>query len=617
MNKLFLWVLIFSAISASAQSDRWQQGADYKMEIDFDTKNHQFDGHQIIIYSNNSPDTLTHLFYHLYFNAFQPGSMMDVRNQQLPDADKRVADRISKLNEDEIGFQKIKWLKKNGKKQKIDHVETILEVALSDPILPGEKCKLEMEFEAQVPIQIRRSGRDNKEGIDYSMTQWYPKLCEYDYQGWHANPYVGREFYGVWGDFVVQITMPGDYTIGASGELLNAHEIAKGFSSKTMNHSSDEELTWHFRADNVHDFAWAADRDYVHTTHKAHDGTMLHFFYQPGEKTNDNWELLPSIMDEALRFINENYGKYPYPVYSFIQGGDGGMEYPMATLITGERPLGSLVGVSVHEWMHSWYQMMMGTNEALYAWMDEGFTSYASDEVMNYLISKKLIPGEVEDNPHRGSILGWANFVRSGLAEPLSVHADHFKTNAAYGMAAYVKGSVFLAQLRYIMGDKAFRKGLHRYYNEWRFKHPNPNDFVRVMEKTSGLELDWYKEYMVNSSDLPDYRIDTIENKKISLSKSEGFPMPLEVVVTKKNGDKICYYIPITLMRGEKTDFSDEYKKVHHRDDWPWVNPTYELSIKEKIGDIESVEIDPFVNYSDANREDNIWPREHAEETEE
>ena len=162
------------------------------MDIDFDVSNHQFTGTQKLNYYNNSPDTLGEVFYHLYFNAFQPNSMMDVRSRTILDPDPRVADRISKLSEEEIGYQRVIKLRMDGKPVDYEVVGTILEVDLPEPILPGSKVVFDMAFEAQVPLQIRRSGRDNKEGIDYSMTQWYPKMCEYDYQGWHANPYVGR-----------------------------------------------------------------------------------------------------------------------------------------------------------------------------------------------------------------------------------------------------------------------------------------------------------------------------------------------------------------------------------------------------------------------------------------
>jgi len=225
MNKSLttIFFVFASIIVLSAQVDRWQQHAIYKMDIDFDVDKHQFKGKQEITYTNNSPDDLKRVFYHLYFNAFQPGSMMDVRSQSLPDADPRVASRISTLTESEIGYHKILSLKQNGKDVKFEVVGTILEVELDKIIKPGETAEFKMEFESQVPIQIRRSGRDNKEGIAYSMTQWYPKLCEYDYQGWHANPYIGREFHGIWGDFTVNITIRADYTIGGTGYLQNAN----------------------------------------------------------------------------------------------------------------------------------------------------------------------------------------------------------------------------------------------------------------------------------------------------------------------------------------------------------------------------------------------------------
>ncbi|HMG16135.1 MAG TPA: hypothetical protein VK590_11845, partial [Saprospiraceae bacterium] len=178
--RFILFLTVFSYTYLNAQCDRWQQSVDYHMQIDFNVKNHRFDGKQELYYTNNSPDTLTKIYYHLYFNAFQPGSAMDVRSLTIPDPDARIGDRISKLNKTEIGYQKIKYLKQNGVDLKYEVNETILEVVLDKPIYPKQTCTLSMEFEAQVPLQIRRSGRDNKEGIDYTMTQWYPKLCVYD-----------------------------------------------------------------------------------------------------------------------------------------------------------------------------------------------------------------------------------------------------------------------------------------------------------------------------------------------------------------------------------------------------------------------------------------------------
>lgn len=593
---------------AHAQSGRWQQAANYQMEIDFDVKDHTFDGQQQLTLTNNSPDTLFRVFYHLYFNAFQPGSVMDVRSTTIADADPRVGNRISSLKPNEIGFLRVMKLSHDG--QAVDFVEegTILEVNLNKPILPGAKATFAMEFKGQVPLQIRRSGRDNSEGIAYSMAQWYPKMCQYDEQGWHANPYVGREFYGIWGDFDVKITIDKDYVLGGTGYLQNADEIGHGYTDKVVT-PKGRKLTWHFKAPRVHDFMWAADPDYTHKTFKRADGMVMHFYYQPGDRTTDNWEALPRIMDRAFDFINRTYGQYPYQQYSFVQGGDGGMEYPMSTLITGERTLVSLVGVSVHELMHSWFQMVLASNECLYAWMDEGFTSYASNEVMNYLRRERLIPGNAADNPHIGANQSHIAFTGSGGAEPLSVHADHFQTNSAYGVAAYVKGEVFLHQMQYIVGRQAFDRGMLRYFNDWKFRHPNPNDFVRVMEKESGLELDWYREYMVNTTHLADYAVEAIQEgsrkntAEVVLKRVGVMPMPIDVVINLTDGSSMYFSIPLDLMRGAKqVDGNTQWTTAP---DWPWTNYTYNLSLPVEPSKIKSVEIDPSLRMADADRDNN------------
>ncbi len=609
-NNLAFIMLLLLSFSLNGQSGYWQQEADYEMFIDFDHKKHRFKGTQTITYTNNSPDVLDKLFYHLYFNAFQPGSMMDTRSRNIADPDRRVGSRINELSKDEIGYQKIKWLKVNGKKVKYEVVGTILEVDIQKAkINPGQTVTLEMKFEAQVPSQIRRSGRNNAEGIDYSMSQWYPKLCEYDYQGWHSNPYIAREFHGIWGDFDVTIKIDKKYMLGASGVLQNPEKIGKGYSDVVMPNKKDK-LEWNFIAENVHDFVWAADPDYQHIVHEAYDGTIMHFLFQPNERTTANWQNLPKVMDAALKYINKRFGKYPYPVYSFIQGGDGGMEYPMATLITGERSFLSLVGVSVHEWMHSWFQMILGMNEALYPWMDEGFTSFGSAETMNYLKQQNLLRGDVSPNPIAASIVGFSkNHAGSDLDEPVSTHADHFTTNRAYGIGAYTKGSIFLEQLQYIVGKKHFAAGMLRFFDEWKFKHPNPNDFIRVMEKESGLELDWYKEYMVNTIKYPEYAIDTIYDKTLILRQNGEMPMPLEVVLTTEKDKKEVYYIPIRMMRGEKPNEWPKDVDYNVMEDWPWTHPTYELELNCKLKNIKKVEINPAINFIDLNRNNNVWPR--------
>lgn len=599
------------ATTLIAQSDRWQQRAVYEMDIQMNAKKNQFKGTQKLTYQNNSPDVLDKVFYHLYFNAFQPGSMMDVRSRTIKDPDPRVRNRISFLDKKGIGYHKIKSLKQDGVKVQYKVVGTILEVKLAKPIPAGGTAIFEMEFKSQVPEQIRRSGRDNKEGIRFSMTQWYPKLCEYDYQGWHANPYVGREFHGVWGDFDVKITIDKAYTVAATGNLQNAQKIGHGYEDKNkpFTKPKGKKLTWHFKASNVHDFAWAADPDYQHTTVQVPDGPLVRFFYQERQPPySEHWAKLPEYTVKLFQIANKKFGKYPYDVYAVIQGGDGGMEYPMATLITGKRPLRSLVGVTVHEVMHSWYQMVLGTNESLYAWMDEGFTSYATNIIMGELFEKN------PEGVHASSYSGYAYLASSEQEEPLSTHADHFNTNMAYGIAAYSKGAVFLHQLEYIIGKEAFEKGMLAYFEQWKFKHPNSNDFIRVMEKVSGLELDWYREYFVFTTKTIDYGVKSVEanakKKKrtdITLEKVGKMPMPIDVTVEYNDGTSEQFYIPLQIMRGEKPKENDKPRTT--LEDWAWTNSDYTFTIKKEVDSINSVRIDTTNRMADLNKSNNVYAK--------
>lgn len=601
-------MLCFLGTTVQAQvANRWQQRAEYQMEIDMDVEKHQFAGKQKLTYYNNSPDTLNQIFYHLYFNAFQPGSMMDVRSRTIEDPDGRVRDRIFKLKPNEIGFQKILSLKQDGKAVQYEVAGSILEVQLNRPIVPGKKTVFDMEFQGQVPVQIRRSGRNNAEGVDYSMSQWYPKLCEYDYKGWHSNPYIGREFHGVWGDFDVKISIDSSYIIGATGYLQNPEQIGHGYlkAGQTLKRPKSEKLTWHFKATNVHDFVWAADPDYAHDIAQVPDGPELHFFYIKGRSAaKKNWEELPKYTIDAFQFMSKTFGKYPYSKYSVIQGGDGGMEYPMATLILGDISLGGLVGVTVHELIHSWYQGVLANNESLSAWMDEGFNTYAG----NTFRAKGF---NSEKNIHAGSYGSYFSIVKREIEEPLSTHADHFEYNSAYSMAAYSKGCVFLAQLGYVVGEETMARSMLRYFNTWKFKHPNANDFIRIVEKESGLELDWYIEYFVNTTYTIDYGVRYIESEGnktyVTLEKIGRMPMPLDILVTYKDGSQELFYVPMRLMRGEKPHELSDVKRTI-KPDWPWTNPTYRMEIPRSNAEIEKIEIDPSKRMADIERANNVFP---------
>ena len=606
MKKILFAACLLAAQSSFAQY--WQQEADYKMDIDMNAEAHQFHGEQEITYTNNSPDTLNQLFYHLYFNAFQPNSMMDVRSRWIADPDRRVRDRIAHLNAEEIGYHKVNSLSLDGEALAY-HIEgTVCEVKLNKPILPGQSVKLKMDFDSQVPLQIRRSGRDNAEGVEFSMTQWYPKLAEYDAQGWHTDPYIGREFHGIWGDFEVNIRMDKDYLIAATGELQNADEIGHGYDGvQNQKVDADGKLTWKFKAENVIDFAWAADPDYIHDVLE-HGDLTLHFFYQKDVENPEYWKELQAETAQMFDYMSEHYGKYPYPQYSVVQGGDGGMEYPMLTLITGNRSKGSLRGVTLHEMIHSWYQAVLATNEAKYAWMDEGFNTYVGN-----IVDKALFDKEAE-NIHAGSYRAYFSLLKDGTLEPVATHSDHYHMNRSYSVGSYVMGAVYLHQLSYIIGQENLEKGMLRYYNTWKFKHPTPNDFKRVMEKVSGVNLEWYNQYFINQLHPIDYAVQAVypkdkKNTTIVLERVERFPMPIDLEVTLKNGEKHVYYIPLSIMRGEKPA---EGKNWNQLADWPWTFPQYKFEIPFKFDQIESVEIDPSKRMADFNEENNMFPRSTA-----
>jgi len=621
MRQLFLTVMFVLTLATGllAQGSSWQQRVQYKMDVKMNVQTNRFSGTQQLEYWNNSPDTLDKLFYHLYFNAFRPGSMMDTRSRRQgtiqvgrgQDWDNRVKDRIAQLKPEEYGEQKVLWIKMNGRLQQMHIHETILEVTLDKPILPRTKVVLDLAFEGQVPLQIRRSGRDNATTkVRYSMSQWYPKLCAYDQDGWHPNPYVGREFYGIWGNYDVRITIDKNYILGGTGYLQNPQQIGYGYEKpgSVVNRPAGDQLTWHFYAPQVHDFMWAADPDYVHRAIKVRDSIpaarngglaqselTLHLLYKPTNEKAAVWEKILEDAKRALPFIEKHFGRYPYKQYSFVHGGDGGMEYPMSTLLIGP-------GAWLHEWMHSWYQGMLATNESLYGWMDEGFTTYAEDRVSAFLAADTAFA-------HAGSYRGYVALAKSGREEPLTTHADHYNTNAAYSAAVYSKGAVFMEQLGYIVGAATRDQILLDYYDQFKFRHPSASDIIRVAEKRSGLQLDWYKDYWIHSTKTIDYAIDSVweENgsTQVRIKRVGLMPMPIDLQLNFTDGTREAHYVPLDLMFGQKApENSMVMPKTYAA--WKWTHATYTVSTSRKLTDIVQIEIDPSQRMADIDRKNNV-----------
>jgi aminopeptidase N len=247
----------------------------------------------------------------------------------------------------------------------------------------------------------------------------------------------------------------------------------------------------------------------------------------------------------------------------------------------------------------------LASNEARYSWVDEGFTQYSGSKVMEHLFPS----GDDPRDMHQNAYAGYFALVADGGEDPLTTHADHFKTNDAFGTASYNKGEIYLHQLSYVVGQDVLDRSLLRYYNTWKFRHPTSSDFLRIVEKESGIVLDWYHEYFVNTISTIDYGIQSLEqvgNKTfITLERIGRMPMPVELVITTKKGDKFLHYMPLTMMHGRKAA-EDKSVKVINQPAWPWTHPTYQLELDIPVSEIASIEIDPSYRMADIDRSNNL-----------
>lgn len=586
-----------------------------------DVKNYQYKGKQELVYTNNSPDTLRKVFYHLFPNAFQPGSEMDARLHFIKDPDGRMVNkvktadgkevkqsRIEPLKPNEIGYLKISDFKQDGISAQTRVSGTVLEVILPKPILPNSKTIFTLGFDGQVPVQIRRSGRNNSEGVELSMSQWYPKLAEFDFEGWHADPYIAREFHGVWGNFDVKITIDKDYTIGGSGYLQGKNTIGHGYEDAGVTvvyPKKAKTLTWHFIAPNVHDFTWAADKEYTHDIVKGPNDVDLHFFYKNNEKTTANWKQLEPLMVKVMDYYNHRVGAYPYKQYSFIQGGDGGMEYAMCTLMLGNGTLEGILGTATHELGHSWFQHILASNESKHPWMDEGFTTYIEDSALNELKGDKK-----EANPFKGTYAAYYSLVNSGKEQPQTTHGDRYDENRPYSISSYVKGCIFLAQLEYVIGKENLDATLKRYFNDFKFKHPTPNDIKRTAERVSGAELDWYLIDWAQTTNTIDYGIKDVADNSgkttITLERIGRMPMPIDLKIEYTDGTSENFYIPLRMMNFIKPNPNPNEKRTVV-EDWAWAMSNYSFTIDKSKTAIKKITIDPSGLMADVKPANNVF----------
>lgn len=587
----------------------YQQFAKYKMDIDVDATNFTYQGKQSIIYTNNSPDELSVVYFHLYWNAFKSGSMMDDRiREQGINGDKRLqvngVSELSQIPAELEGKQNIHWIKQDGRPLNFEVQETIMKVHLATPIKPNTSTTFTMEWDANIPMEIRRSGRNSSEGIDMTMTQWYPKIAEYDYNGWATFDYLGKEFHAPFADFDVNIKIDKDYIIGAGGVLKNENAV-KGYSENPeLTPDRNGKVTWKWSAKNILDFAWAADRDYSVDEFSILDGPKVYFVYQKSDKTQ-YWSQAKPYIKRFYQLMNAKFGQYMYPTYSFVQGGDGGMEYGMATMILGESDsLLNLVRLMAHEGAHSWFQQMLATNESTQPWLDEGFTSYAESWVTHQLFpSQKALP-----NPFLETINRYTRFTKTGMEEPAIWYSDYHHSGAGYSVAAYVKGELFLVELGYIIGEQALSDVLKIYFEEWKMHHPSDRDFMHIAQKASKMDLKWFYHYWINTTETIDYSIKNVEytenGTKITLENKGDIPMPIDFSIFTKDKKIVNYHIPTNLTHSWKE--KDAYGDFSILDYWIATKREYTFTIPFKKEDLQVIGIDFSKRLADVNPQDNF-----------
>ncbi|MDP4198898.1 MAG: M1 family metallopeptidase [Bacteroidota bacterium] len=598
------WIIVFAFIlhplsSILAGQKYWQQHVSYDIRVTLIDSIHTLDGSLSVIYSNNSPDTLREVYFHLYANAFQPGSLMDERAHAIHSAP--IYNRISSLPEREQGRYWIGAMMADSLTAKYAITGTVMRVALPRPLASGGSVTIVFPFREQVPRQIRRSGWMSREGVQYSMSQWYPKIAEYDNEGWHRQEYVAREFYGVWGDFNVEITAPSRFVIGATGECTNPRDVGHGYDRIAggeregilfPTEAAPSITTWHFHASSVHDFAWVADDDYVHEWSTWQDTIMLHAFYK--RRYAPFWHDAIRYSRHALETYSELFGPYAYRNFSCTMAGDGGMEYPQLIMITGYRPTpGSMAGVIAHETAHQWFYGMLGSNETREAFMDEGFTSWATTVAMNRLWGDHQIPPGQERSwldgfipkfsNKRDNYRGYQSLASEGFEEPLDIPHDWFREDLTAGQV-YGKTQAILSMLQYTLGDEVFARGMKRYYNEWHFKHPHLVDFKRVMENVAHTDLDWFFDEWFRTTRTVDYEAMDVSsevvaegyNNTLRLRNNNLAVMPIDLLLHYDDGSAGATTIPLVTNKD----------LVYHKSGvemflpgWDWVSPNYEASL--------------------------------------
>ncbi|WP_339611485.1 M1 family metallopeptidase [uncultured Planktosalinus sp.] len=552
--------------SGNPGPDYWQNGADYKLEVELDENNNTLSGTVEITYYNNSPEPLSFVWIHLEQNRYKDDSrgalttpIQGYRFDGDLDGGYKISNVVAKTGTN------------TSKRYLI--TDTRMQVFFDEPIAAnGGKATISMNFSYKIPGKgLDRMGRlDVKNGTIYSMAQWYPRVAVFDdVLGWNTEPYLGAgEFYLGYGDFDFKITVPYDHIVVASGALQNEKEVLPAELQKRMRQAekSDQtihlikpdevgktqitrpkqngKLTWHFVMENTRDIAFASSKAFIWDAARINLPEGKKAIAQsayPIESNGDNaWERSTEYTKASIEYYSEQWFPYPYPAAVNVASNVGGMEYPGISFCGFDRKGSRLWGVTDHEFGHMWFPMIVGSNEKKHVWMDEGFNTF-----INYYSTKAFNNGEYNTRLGRDGII---EYNKNPNREPIATHPD-ITQSRNLGMTAYYKPAYGLLMLReYILGHERFDNAFKSYINAWAYKHPQPNDFFNHMENVAGEDLNWFWKHWFYSNDNIDLAIEAVDkvgSDFLLTFKNNGFPMPLKFEVTYEDGQKEIKELPV------------------------------------------------------------------------
>ena len=585
----------------------WEQRADYDLHGTLDTATKSLHGEMTLRYTNNSPDTLHFLWFQVEQNAFSPGSL----NSLVFPAESRFGARNFEGGDVIERFNEVVATKKTPLKTRVEG--TVMKVDLAAPLAPGKTTTFDVAWHFNIPEHgADRMGRD---GSLFELAQWYPRVCVYDdLRGWNTKPYLGQgEFYLEYGDINVAVTVPAGYIVAATGTLQNAAEVltptqvsrlAQAAKSETPVHIITQQdlqsgaarprktgtMTWRFSAKDVRDAVWAAAPDYLWDA-SSWQGHMAFAYYRPS--ATETWKDAADMARMSIMEYSERWFPYPYPQISAVEGPISGMEYPMLAMETKSADKYDLYNVVTHEIGHMWYPMIVGSNERMHMWQDEGFNTF-----INYFSEARRYPekGSYEQRvAHDRDMV--EQFMQHNYDEPLEVQPDRINPQLL-GENAYVKTAVGLAQLRdEILGPQAFDEAFREYTRRWAFKHPSPADFYKTMEDVSGKRLDWFfREWFIENAHF-NVGIDTVVQKQVGGVDSVGVRyrnyargvLPLRVRFTFNDGSTQDFNYPAEVWSTNPL-FYDRF---------------YDFSGKT----VTKIQIDPENRIVDTDPDNNVWPR--------